>query len=52
MPLLKLLDEVLQVGGDYFFRRLQSLLSLSCSFYFFAPRLPGRTGHNHDRGPA
>src|SRR5262249_9439932 len=32
MPLLKLLDEVLHVGGDYFFRRLSLLLPLLSSF--------------------
>jgi hypothetical protein len=34
MPLLKLLDEVLHVGGDYFFRRLPLRLLLLSSFHF------------------
>jgi hypothetical protein len=40
---LKLLNQALHVGGDYFFRRLPLLLLLLSSFHFFAPRLPGRT---------
>ena len=42
MSLFKLLDKVLHVGGDNFFRRLPLLLLLLSSFHFFAPGLPGR----------
>jgi hypothetical protein len=42
VPLLKLLDEVLHVSGDDFFRRLPFWLLLISSFelHFFAPVCP------------
>jgi hypothetical protein len=43
MPLLKLLNEVLHVGGDYFFRRLPLLLPLPFSFHYFC-LLAARSG--------
>jgi hypothetical protein len=43
MSCLKQLDEVLHVGGDYFFRRLRLLLPLSFPFHCFG-LLAARSG--------